>query len=258
MIDFDQIETIPNSIISLLDKKRDLIREELVLDTERTLAGHQWKGGAVTTNIYDESFAKITELLYGEKIVGYHCTKLIKPNEILATGLKKLNPKGYENWVKKFLKGKLQDRNIIKKIDECFAEYNENGEYEHRENMIWFVINKSLVNDSGYKYFFKYYGGEVIGRAAYSIKDIVFPILIQAGTPTVVAFEFRFNELPDYQQHNLVKSLIESKVFEKSYKNYRNMEAEGYIKRDIEPEEIIQVFQDNDVEKLKNTVANKV
>jgi|GEM_PF-1114031 len=256
MIDFDQIETIPNSIISLLDKKRDLIKEELVLDTKRALAGHQWKSGAVTTDIYDESFAQITELLYDEKIVGFHCTKLLKPNEILATGLKKLDPKEYENWMKFFLKGKLPDKKTIKKIDKCFAEYDENGEYEHRENMIWFVINKSLVYDSGCKYFFKYYGGEVIRRVAYSIKDIVFPILIQAGIPTVVAFEFMFNELPDYQQHNLVKSLIESKVFEKSYKFYRNMEAEGYIERDIQPEEIIQVFQDNDVEKLKNTVAN--
>lgn len=258
MIDFDQIDTIPSSIISLLDKQGDLIREELVLETKRALAGHQWKGGTVTTDFYVESFDKITELLYNEKILGFHCTKLINPNEILTTGLKKLNPKEYENWMKKFLKGKLRDKKTIEKIEKCFAEYDGNGEYEHRENMIWFVINKSLVYDSDCKYFFKYYGGEVIRRVAYPIKDIVFPILIQTGIPTVVAFEFRFNELPDYQQHNLVKSLIESKVFEKSYKYYRNMEAEGYIERDIEPQEIIKVFQDNDVKKLKNTVANKV
>ena len=51
--------------------------------------------------------------------------------------------------------------------------------------------------------------------------------------------------------------MIESKVFEKSYKYYRNMEAEGYIKRDIKPGEVIQVFYDDDVKKLKKTVANK-
>ncbi|MBE9467082.1 MAG: hypothetical protein IMY72_02030 [Bacteroidetes bacterium] len=88
MIDFDQIDTIPSPIISLLDKKRDLIREELVLDTKRALAGHQWKGGIVTTKNYDETFEIIKEILSNEKILGFHCTKLINPNEILTTGLK--------------------------------------------------------------------------------------------------------------------------------------------------------------------------
>lgn len=258
MIDFDDIDTVPSSITSLLYKKRDLIREELLLETKKSLAGHQWKGGTVTTAIYKESFDKITELLYNEKIIGFHCTKLIKPNEIFTTCLKKLNPREYENWMKQFLKEKLPNKKTIAKIDKYFAEYNGNGEYEHRENMIWFVINKSLIYDSGCKDFFKYFGGEVMRRVAYPIKDIVYPILIQSGIPTVVAFEFKFNELPNDQQHNLVKSFIESKVFEKSHKYYRNMEVEGYIKRDVKPEEIVQVFQDIDVEKLKQTVINAV
>ena len=117
MIDFDQIDTIPNSIISLLDKKRDLIREELVLDTKRTLAGHQWNGGFVATENYDETFEIIKEFLRNEKILGFHCTKLINPKEILTTGLKKLNPQEYENWMKTFLQTKLQDKQTIKKID---------------------------------------------------------------------------------------------------------------------------------------------
>ena len=33
-------------------------------------------------------------------------------------------------------------------------------------------------------------------------------------------------------------------------------EAEGYIERNIEPEKIVQVFQDNDVKKLKNTPSS--
>ena len=258
MIDFDQIETIPSSIISLLDKNRDLIRDELVLDTKRAIAGHQWEGGTVSKDNYNKVFQKITEQLSNKKIIGFHCTKLINPDEIITTGLKRLNSKEYELRMKKFLKEKIKDKKTIREIDKCFAEYNNNGNYKHRENMIWFVINKSLVHDSGCKYFFKYYGGEVIRRAAYSIKDVVFPILIQSGIPTVVAFEFDFKELADYHQDNLIKTLIESKVFEKSYKYYRDMEAEGYIERDINSQEIIQVFYDNDVKKLKNTVANKL
>src|SRR5690625_175257 len=227
MIDFDQVDTIPGSIISLLDNKRDLIRKELVLETKRNLEGHQWKGGNVTTDIYDESFNKITELLYNEKIIGFHCTKLINPDKIFTTGLKKLNPEEYENWIIKNLEGKLLDKKMIVKIDKCFAEYKENGDYKYRENMIWFVINKSLIYDSGCNYFFKYYGGEVIRRVVDPIKDIVYPILVRIGIPTVVAFEFKFNELAEGHQHYLIKSFIESKVFENSYKFYRNMKAEG-------------------------------
>ena len=75
--------------------------------------------------------------------------------------------------MKQFLTDKLSDKKIIEEIDRCFKEYDNNGKYEHRENMIWFLINKSLVHDSGCKYFFKYFGGEVIRRVAYPLKKCV-------------------------------------------------------------------------------------
>jgi len=256
MIDFDNIDSIPNSIIALINKDRELVRNELLLDNKRILAGHQWKGGTVYTGNYNELFNTIMALLKNEKILGFHCTKQINPRELLKTGLNKLNPIEYEIWIKKFLKSRLSDEKTIIEIDNCFAKYNEHDEFKHRENMIWFVINKSLVHDSGCKYFFKYYGGEVIRRLAYPIKDTVFPILIQTGIPTVVAFEFEFKELADYHQYNLVKSLIKSKIFEKSYKYYNEMQAEGYVKRDIRPQEIVEVYFDSDMTRLKNTVAN--
>ena len=255
MIDFDNIDTIPNSIISLLRKNRNLIRDELMLDTKRVIAGHQWDGGIVTKENYEETCACIKDILCCEKIVGFHCTKLINPNGLYDNGLKKLRPGEYEIWMKQFLKDKLPEKKLIHEIEARFAEYDDNGEYEHRKNMIWFVINKSLVYDSGCKYFFKYFGGEVIRRVAYPLKEVVFPILIENGVPTVVAFEFGFNELPDYQQYNLVNALIESQVFEKSYRYYNEMRAEGYITRDVKPDEIVQIYSDNDIKKLKNAVV---
>lgn len=256
MIDFDNIDTIPNSIIALINKKRELIRSELLLDIKRTLAGHQWKGGTVSIENYNKLLKIVIDLLKNEKILGFHCTKHINPRELLKTGLNKLNPREYEIWMKKFLKSKLNDEKTIKEIDNCFAKFNEHNEYKHRENMIWFLINRSLVHDSGCKYFFKYYGGEVIKRLAYPIKDTVFPILIQTGIPTVVEFEFEFKELTVYHQHNLVNSLIKSKIFEKSYTYYNEMQTEGYVTRDIKPQDIVEVYFDSDITRLKNIVIS--
>lgn len=256
MIDFDNISTIPNSILSLIDEKREAIRGELLLESQMNLAGHKWKGGLVSIENYNESFQKILEILQNEKILAFHCTKQINPSQIYETGLNVFNSSEYEDWMKKFLNIKISDKRIIKKIDKCFKDYKELGEYEHREKMIWFVINKSLVYNPGCKYFFKYFGGEVSRRVLYPIKDVVFPILIQTGIPTVVVFEFEFNELSDYHQNNLVSSFIKSKIFDKSYKYYMEMGTEGYIEKNIKPQEIIQIFYDNDAKKLKNTVAN--
>lgn len=257
MIDFDQSDTIPNSIISLLDKKRELIRNELILQTQRDIAGHQWDGEVVVKENYDETFEKIMELLCNEKVLGYHCTKLISPEEILKTGLKKLNPQEYKNWMKNFLITNVQDENAINIIDRFFAEYLKDDEFEHRGNMIWFYINKCLVHSSGSNDFFKYYGGEAIRRVTYPIRDVILPILIHTGTPTVVAFKFDFKELTDYHQDNIIDSLIRSKVFEKSNKYYKKMESEGYVNRDIQPQEVIQLIYDNNVSKLRNILSKK-
>jgi len=258
MIDFDNLNTIPNSILSLIIEKKELIKEELLLESEMHITGNKWKGSHVSKNNYTECFHKIKGLIQKEKILGFHCTKQTNPNELHKTGLNQFNHIDYEIWLKKFLRNKISDKRTIKEIEKCFISYKEASEYDHRENKLWFVINKSLIYESGCKYFFKYYGGETIRRIMYSFKDVVFPILIQTGIPTVVAFEFKFIELDEYHQDNLVKTFIESKTLDNSYKYYTKMRAEGFIKRNIKPKEIINIFYNNDVEELKNAVVNKI
>jgi hypothetical protein len=67
----------------------------------------------------------------------------------------------------------------------------------------------------------------------------------------------KFHEIDEYQQVNLIEELIHSRTFNPDDKEYRPMSCEGSIERNILPNDIIDVIYNKDIEKLKNSIANK-
>ncbi len=252
MIDFDNAETIPDSIKTLIKRNQKFIENELIFENRKALEGHKWSGGIITKNCFVDTAVYIRELLSYEQLIGFHCTKLIEPRNIYESGLKKLCMTEYEQRVMQFLREKLQDNKLISEISYSFSKLASNGGYDNRKNMIYFLINKSLIYDYGTIDFFKYFGGEIIRQITYNMKEIVYPILRRNGVPSVVSFEFSFTELPNCRQDNLIGALIKSQVLG------MKMDVEGFIERNIEPKEIIKVYSNRNITKLQNSVASEL
>lgn len=251
MIDFENINTIPKSIISIIEENKLEIRKELLKETERDLAGHKWQGGSISIECFKSCCEEILLHLNDKLIIGFHCTKLINPLEIRKTGLLRLNPADYEEKMKAFLKANISNHRNLISVEKNFMSFKEINGYEHRENMIWFLLTKSLVHSSGCNDFLNYYGGETITRIQISEENLVFPILLRTGFPTVVSFKFKFNEIPLYQRNSIVRNFIKSLVQDKSYHYYEKFEAEAHLKRDIKPEEILEIYCDKNLKRLK-------
>lgn len=257
MIDFDDINTIPKSIISVIDKNKLQIREELLKENKRALAGHKWEGGSISTECFQATCDKVLKRLDDELIIGFHCTKLINPMGIKTTGLLRLNPLEYERKFKSFFKVNLSQEHYSL-VERNFDEFNKINGYESRNNMVWFLLTKSLINNKNCHDFINYYGGETITRIQISMEDIIFPLLERTGFSTVVSFVFKFNEIHLYFRESIVRNLIKSLIRKKTDHYFEKFEAEAFLKRDIKPEEILEIYYDRDLNRLKKSVAKTV
>jgi hypothetical protein len=252
MVDLEK--EIPKEIQDLILKKKKYIKEEIRISNERIILGSQWTEGSFEMSCFNKT-CKDLRLILNEKIFkGYHCTKLLEISAVSKNGLRVLEKTEYKKYMLSFFESKIQDHILLKKIKKCFEKFDENGCYSNRENMIWFLIVRSGIYDSGCNDFFKFFGGEAVRKILYEIKDDTYPYLEESGIPAVITFSFKFKEIASFQQDQLVKQLIYSQVFTSEDEEYSGFSLEGYIKREIKPNEILQIISNPNVNELKDLV----
>ena len=242
MIELDQVDTWPVQILKILENKAYYIKDEKERE-EQSLCDGSYILNPVYCRVYDESVEDLKNILIKHKIRGYHCTKIINWNGIQRKGLTVLRPQEFQSTLIDELKSIGIDRVILEKIKDSFATFEKNRSCVGREGLLWFVLTKELIEYKGCEEFFKFFGGEVTRRAAWPVKDIVYPILQKIGIPTVIECSLNISDSMDFQVINICKEMINYGIQKFVFKNGYSLQCEMCVKHDIIPNDIIKIWK---------------
>lgn len=254
MIDFDNFNSLPIEVIDLLNNNKISIQHERSQYAERCIAGSLWEFEEVKTEVFDQCKKEILSILEKYDIIGYHCTRLLNPNEIYNSGLKLLDPKEYVLRIKSLLIPKIKSKILKNNIIDILNKSLSSGFFNNREKMIWFLINKKLIHSSCDD-FLQFWGGESLWNLM-SPKREVYDILETLGTPSVIKVKVGFNDIASFQKSTLVMELIDEYCYPIDHKFYRKMRCEGFVKCDITKDKILEIVSKDNIEVLKRTIDN--
>lgn len=194
---------------------------------------------------YSDRFARllsdISKYLYTKHIAVYHCTKELNHGYYETNGLRILNLQTHISEFLDLIKHKT-DADLYKQFLDGLQQWQgENNQAGNRENMVWFVFTPQLVNQSGTRCFFKYYGGEAIywpfiedsqSREAQFLEKMGHPVVIEAALPPA---DFKV-----FKEHVFAREIVGAYI--KSINSEFHWEHfEGYLERSVLPHEITAV-----------------
>ena len=237
MLIVDDQKTWPKDIIKQLEK--DSVIQLL-------------KSNNFYSNIKDESdicdiVADVKKYASSVGVAVYHCTKQLPERPYKTIGLRILNiERHHSDFLDYICERPEVDKSCFDRIKKALEEWNDREQRYRREDMIYFCIERNLVLDYGTKDFFDYYGGEAIYMPFYNegMEDIK-RILASIGEPVVVEAHLSVSDLETYGQtygeNRFGQSVIEC-FAESINPDFCIQGLEGYYKKDIPPDKIIEVY----------------
>lgn len=176
-------------------------------------------------------------------IVGYHCTKEPSRGYFLENGLRILDREAHQ---REFLAthGNLFSEMELEAIQSAWASYFPGMQDSARNGILWFCLSPYLVVNDGTAYFFEYYGGEAVHMPLDNMPEIMNK-LRTLGLAVVVEVRIDPNELHALGDFPLALNALSH------YHRLANPLAyihsrEGYLNRDVRPDEIVRVVLKND------------
>ena len=184
----DSIETWPSEIVEVI--QADLRQLECYIrvedDYEEKIKSDPILKITRYENVFKSYWIKasklIDEILCNKKIISFHCTRLVdyEISDILKNGLKPLDGDFSIKRIKE-----LFDNGLISEKSSQELKKNNNCYDENREGMLFFFhFIKTLKDESGLEYLFRYWGGEAIYRnhkENEELKTIGKPCIIEIG-----------------------------------------------------------------------------
>ncbi|HST22189.1 MAG TPA: hypothetical protein VLR90_13780 [Blastocatellia bacterium] len=200
----------------------------------------QWIDRVYKTPAVQELGELLVESCYESGLIGYHCTKEKHLGYFLQRGLELTYA---QRRIDSFL-AEYGDRFTPSKLDEIKLKFEEWQNLEDhmagREGKIWFCLTRRPVISDGTKWFFKYYGGEIIYWPFVEIDHEVESVLAQIGSPVVIELQLDTSQLEFFGDHNLAKSMLS--YFGKTVNPLFNLQdIEGFAKCNLSPEQIVRV-----------------
>lgn len=232
MIELSNPKTWDIRIRNLLDTNRDTLYKEYER-YENYLDSDEHYHSICERPCTDFVKYYLNKLLEDEEIRAYHCTRC--ENESLKEGIKILNAKEHiELCIDKIRKYTSID--IIEQIEKTTKNYDSEGYFKNRENMIWFVLSKEMTRNTGCINFYKYFGGEVLRRITYDFREDILPILSKIGSPKVIEFNVPITNIQRFSRSNLIDSFIQYSFNREKY----IFQCESFIRYDISREDIVK------------------
>lgn len=177
------------------------------------------------------------------KVRGYHCTKELYAGQYLASGLRPLDA---QRQVDEFLRY-AEERLVPSRVNRFRERFTESllnrQNLQCREGMIWFSFSPWLVKDHGTQDFFRYFGGEILYRAFAERDDPeLHSFLRSIGAPVVVEVGVPANEVRTFRSWPCARDVL-SHYGRQVNPEFLICSLEGYMTRQIEPDEVIAVHR---------------
>ena len=251
VINFDDVGSWPSDFLNVVAENRNLFirhhKEEKLIDrlAESDVAFRIERPENRHKNEYKKILSRLSAILQGHKVMGYHCTRLTDSEIqcIKESGLKVLT----DNLIAVRLNDALTEGVLpreayehISNSDTLKKSVSDQGQ-GRRKGMIWFVASKETLKQSGSVYrFFKFWGGEALYNNHEADKKIS-PYLKSIGVPCIIKASIPFSE----GQHPIeyyVENFICRDIFDEIRCSQYSDELNIYVKRNLCFTEILEVI----------------
>jgi len=173
------------------------------------------------------------------RLLVYHCTKEPEEGYFQSQGLRILDlDQKQSEFLRRF--GARFTSQELAELQEAWSSYFKGAQRTSRNGKIWFCFAPDqVVDESGTKYLFAYFGGEAVSmpiRDGISIAEKLRAI----GAPVVVETSVDPNDIHTFSQ---VPFAINSlSIFHQSVNPEATIHGrEGYLSRNVSPSEIVAV-----------------
>lgn len=149
--------------------------------------------------------------------VGYHVTRILSYDEILLSGLLMLEYESYLNRLTKVLsENNISDGEINEAKRHITRMYS--GALGERKERVCFFAPDTLLHSGNFDYLARNYGGEIAERSFENREGMenVWNVLTHIGTPVMIKFRFKLDDLYDFQHENIFVKVIQflsAKIF---------------------------------------------
>lgn len=196
-----------------------------------------------TDEVYDQepfrsALVDLESHIRTQQIVGYHCTKEPEPDFFKDRGLRVLDRKNHQAEFLKNHAWRFTPKEVVQ-IRQEWDSYFPGQQENSRNGKIWFCLIPHPVVDGGADNLLTYFGGEAVYMPFRDGTPIA-KKLSEIGNSVVVEAAITPDDLTTFTDNALAKNSFHL------FHRYLNPEVvlsgyEGYISRDIPPQDIIQV-----------------
>jgi len=242
MIDLSDTSTWPPKVLELLASTARETRREKSTELAAHLDGSH-RHRSLTCSVYKQTRETLEALLLDFEIRAFHCTRLLDPESVKRNGLEILSPVTAKLRLLDSLRQAGVAENLLASAAQAFDNCENTGEFEHRQGMLWFALNKEMIDGSGCADLLQHFGGEIARHALDSLADKLFPVLASIGIPCVV--EARL-PIRDAQPHHL--TALADEFIRLSWGRFLGerqdaRDCDMMIRRPIEPDRILKVWK---------------
>lgn len=214
------------------------IRERLVSQNNVLLLNEHMEG-----LIELEPFRAIAEELESfiakHRVVGYHCTRALEPSYFELHGLRVLERQQHQaEFLERFgAYFSLEERH---QMQQDWDAYYPGQQDRCRNGMLWFCLAPDQVVGSGADRLFTYFGGEAI-YVPIAQRPSIAEKLRAIGKPVVVEVSINPQELYTFSRFPFAIYAL-SLFHRRKNPNACIHGREGYLKRNVVPDEIVSVI----------------
>ncbi|MCR4277563.1 MAG: hypothetical protein NUV85_00935 [Candidatus Berkelbacteria bacterium] len=180
----------------------------------------------------------LEEFISQHSVIGYHCTKEPESGYFEMSGLRVLDRQRQQTeFLERF--GHRFSEEELSQIQQDWNAFFPGQQDGCRNGTLWFCLAPDQVIDSGTERFFTYFGGEAV-YAPITQRPSIEEKLRAIGNPVVVEVSIAPRELQTFSRVPFAinaLSLFHRRLNPEAFVHGR----EGYLKRSVEPSEIIRV-----------------
>lgn len=246
MIDFDDPNTVPESVTSLIyeyferyvDEILKKISGESLSDIAIRCAIEEYAAPFKATHEVMKLYRNVHEELSVHKVICFHATRLLHPEKLLESGLRMNNITEVLGRLSDNLSELGYSSDTIGKIQQLVRK-QYNVTYRDIPRLCFFAPY-SMIEQGGYDKFCTNLGGELVQRATEEKYPEILKHLSEIGESMVVEFRLEFDKflIWDTVIYRMIRWL-----FSKQFLNYSyTLEVDSLCRVNIPPEDIIRLI----------------
>lgn len=241
----EQIETYPEDIMECVKNRSDQLQKYVNSRTSKDAFSVQCALSSDffwSENIIQQVYKEFWDIAEKYFWIGYHVTRICSDDEILQHGLVKLEFSSYCSRLSKV----LRENGIVESdIGYAMARIRKmyDGYLGGRKERVCFFAPGNLLYKGKFNYFARNYGGEIAERSFENHEGMekIWDVLTGMGTPVMVKFRFKLNDLYSFQNDNVFMEILRF-ITSKLFMNYDYPISIGqHIKKSIPPEDILEI-----------------